>query len=116
MAARPTFHGVDLDVTLDAAAAHWQTLGEDALADEIARYRAAASAALVDALARGCDCASDEEVELADDEAPVGDADDDELHAGGAGDEGAGPAGGDAEGGACAQLPHARRAPVCCMT
>jgi hypothetical protein len=73
------YHGVDAAETLDAATARWQTLSDDAVAKEIACYRVAAVAALSEARANGGDCASDEELELADEEAPEADADDEDA-------------------------------------
>jgi hypothetical protein len=97
-----TYHGVDVAETLDAAAARWQTLSDDdTVAKEIECYRAAAVAALAEARANGGDCASDEELELVDEEAPDADADEeDAAAAAGAaagGDDGGAAGGADAE-------------------
>ena len=59
---------VDLAESLEAAKGRWQALSGDALAEEVASYRAAVVAALAAARAGGAECASDAEFEVAADE------------------------------------------------
>lgn len=59
---------LDVSESLEAAKSRWQALSGDALAEEVACYRAAVVAALAAARASGADCASDAEVEVGADE------------------------------------------------
>ena len=72
MAPRAQPKGVDVSESLEAAKSRWQALSGDALAEEVASYRAAVVAALAAARASGAECASDVEFEVAADEGDEG--------------------------------------------